>query len=146
MDLQFVNSSIRKSRYENEAVPSQLRGMKMPVSVNLELVYPNQVQEGTAFLLVNRVALGNPVQKFSLYMEQIVSFRIVDLEEGFDTSRENMQKFISLICHPISLREAQKGIDALCALYQIPQVKLPTGSDRGSGSPVVDMSGKGILN
>ena len=148
MDLQFINSVIRKSRYENEANPAQLKGMKMPISVNLELVYPNAVREGSVFLLPTRTAVGNPITKFYIFVEQVCSFKVVDLEEGFDTSRENMQKFISLICHPIALREMQSAMDSLTSLYRIPGIRLPKSTEGGGakGNPVVDMSGKGILN
>lgn len=127
MDLEFVKSSIRKSNYSNEA--SNLKGVKIPVSLNLELVYPNKVKERSIFLLVTRCSIGNPVQKFFLYIEQVNSFRIVNLEEGFDTSRENMQKFISVICHPIALKEMQKAIDGLTGLYQISPIKIPTSTE-----------------
>ena len=113
MNLEFVNSILRRSRFENETNPAQLKKMKLPVGVNIELVYPNMVREGTVFLLVTRVSVGNPIHKFSIYLEQVCSFKVTDLEEGFDTSRENMQKFISYICHPIALKEMQKGAVAL---------------------------------
>lgn len=144
MDLEFVNSSIRKSRYENET--NQARGMKIPVSVNLELVYPNIVKEGSHFLLINRVGVGSPVQKFSMYVEQVCNFRIVNLEPGFDTSRDNMQKFISVICHPIALKELQKAVDALTTLYRINPIQIPTSTRPAGNSKVVDMSGRGLLN
>ena len=147
MDLKFVKSIIRKSRYENEANPAQLKGMKIPISVNLELIYPNIVKDGSVFLIVNRTNIGNPVQKFDLYLEQVCTFQIVDLEEGFDTSRENMQKFISLICHPISLKEMQKAADSLTALYGIQQIKLPTSLEqKAPQNNVLDMSGIGRPN
>ena len=148
MDLQFVKSMIRKSRYENEANPMQLRGMKIPINVNLELVYPNVVKEGSIFLIVNRTNIGNPVQKFDLYVEQASTFKIVNLEEGFDTSRANMQKFISLICHPIVLKEMQKAVDSLAKLYEIQPIKLPTSLEQKPQQPsnVLDMSGIGRPN
>ena len=147
MDLQFVKSMIRKSHYENEANPVQLKGMKIPISVNLELVYPNVVKEGSVFLLVDRTSIGNPVQKFSIFVEQVNTFKIVNLEEGFDTSRENMQKFISLICHPIVLKEMQKAVDSLTGLYEIQQIKLPTTLEPQNRQPnVLDLSGKGLPN
>lgn len=145
MDLEFVKSAIRKSRYENET--NQVKGLKLPVSVNLELVYPNQVKEGSAFLIITRTSVGNPVQKFSMYVEQVCSFKIVHLEDDFDTSRENMQKFISVICHPIALKEMQKAMDGLTALYQINPIKLPTNTkDARSDSNVLDLSGRGLPN
>lgn len=148
MDLKFVNSMIRKSRYNNEVNPVQMKNMKIPISLNLELVYPNMVREGSVFLLVNRTEIGNPIQRFELYIEQVCTFRIVDLEEGFDTSRENMQKFISLICHPIALKEMQKAADTLTALYGIQQIKLPTSMEQKTQQQnnVLDMSGIGRPN
>ena len=147
MNLQFVKSIIRKSRYENEANPAQLRGMKLPINVNLELVYPNVVKEGSVFLLVDRTSIGNPVQKFSLYVELVCTFKIVDLEEGFDTSRANMQKFISMICHPIVLKEMQRAVDSLTGLYELQPIKLPTSLERSSEpKQVIDLSGKGLPN
>ncbi len=148
MDLQFVKSSIRKSRYENESNPAQMRGVKLPISINLELVYPNVVKDGSVFLLVTRTSVGNPVQKFSIFVEQVCSFKVVDLEEGFDTSRQNMQKFISFICHPIALKEMQKAMDSLTELYGIQKINLPTSTENvgGKSAPVLDMSGKGILS
>ncbi|MDD6212527.1 MAG: hypothetical protein PUB22_05220 [Clostridiales bacterium] len=143
MDLEFVKSSIRKSRYENEA--SQIKGMKIGVTVNLELLYPNSVKEGSPFLLVGRVAVGNPVQKFSIFIEQVCTFKIVNLEEGFDTSRENMQKFISVICHPIALKELQRAMDGLTTLYELTPIKIPTTMAKPQGD-AVDMTGNGLPN
>ena len=145
MDLEFIKSNIRKSRFENEA--NNLRGVKIPIAVNLELVYPNMVKEGSVFLLVTRTAVGSPVQKFDMFVEQVCSFKIVNLEEGFDTSRENMHKFISLICHPIALKEMQKAMDSLTALYQINPIKIPTTTEKAPQKPnVLDMAGKGLPN
>lgn len=143
MDLKFVKSSIRKSRYENEA--AQIKGMKIAVTVNLELIYPNQVKEGTPFLIISRVSVGNPVQKFSMFVEQVCTFKIVDLEEGFDTSRQNMQKFISVICHPIALKELQKAMDGITSLYELSPISIP----KSVGEPqanAVNMAGQGLPN
>ena len=43
MDLQFVTSIIRKSKYENEVNPGQMKNQKIGIAVNLELVYPGEV-------------------------------------------------------------------------------------------------------
>ncbi len=144
MDLEFVKSAVRRAEYENQA--SQTRGMKLPVTVNLELMYPNRVQEGTNFLIVTRASVGSPVQKFSIYLEQVCSFKITNLEPDFDTSRENMQKFISVICHPTALKEMQKAMDGLTSLLQINPIQLPTGTNPTKGNHVVDLSGQGLPN
>ena len=146
MNLEFVKSLVRKSRYENEVNPLQMRSLKLPVSVNLEVLYPNVVKDGSVFLIVDRTSVGNPVQKFSLYVEQVCTFKIVDLEEGFDTSRENMQKFISLICHPIVLKEMQKTMDELTKMYELQRIQLPTNLESHEQRPgnVMDMSGRGL--
>ena len=148
MNLEFVKSMVRKSRYENEVNPLQVKNLKLPVSVNLEILYPNVVKDGSAFLIVDRTAVGNPVQKFSLFVEQVCTFKIVDLEPGFDTSRENMQKFISMICHPIVLKEMQKTMDSLTSLYQLQRIQLPTNLETQEQKPgnVLDMTGRGLLN
>ncbi len=144
MDLEFVKSVVRKSHYENDA--NQVKEMKLPTSINLELIYPNSISEGTQFLIVNRVFVGNPVQKFSLYLEQVCSFRIVNLEPGFDTSRENMQKFISTICHPVALRELQHAMDSLTSLYQINAIQLPTNTRNAKPADMRDLPTRGLPN
>ncbi len=142
MDLEFVKSMIRKSSYSNET--ANLKGVKIPISLNLELMYPNHVKEGSVFLIITRCAIGNPVQKFDMFIEQVDSFRIINIEEGFDTSRDNMQKFISVICHPTALKEMQKAIDSLTALYQIGPIKIPTSTENLQQRPnnILDL-GKG---
>ena len=148
MNLEFVKSMVRKSRYENEVNPAQVRNLKLPVSRNLEVLYPNVVKDGSVFLIVNRTAVGNPTQRFYIYVEEVCSFKIVDLEEGFDTSRENMQKFISLICHPIVLKEMQKTMDSLTGLYEIQKIQLPTkleAQEQRGGNPM-DLTGRGLPN
>ena len=127
MDLEYVGSVIRKCRYENEMGPNQK--VQLQVVANRELLFPTEAREGMTFPIISRVSVGNPVQKFSLYVEQVNNFRVKNLEPGFDASRENMRKFIEIICFPTAHQEMQKTIDALTALYKMPvKVVLPDNS------------------
>ena len=128
MDIQFIGSMIRKCRFENEMPPNQK--LQIQVVSNRELMFPAMAKEGMTFPIVTRVSVGNPVQKFSLFFEQVNTFRVVNLEPGFDASRENMRKFIDLICFPTVQKETQATMDQLRELYKMPvKIVLPENNE-----------------
>lgn len=123
MEIKLINTVIRRAQYENEQ--PRANGQKIAVSVNLELGFPQGFRENGSVLIVSRCGVGSPVQKFSIYLEQIHTFRLNGLEPELEPGSETLRKSIMDSCYPVVLQEVQKVMDSLTAVYRIPALQIP---------------------